>query len=104
MRSSHTVADTPASLKEFLGRPVRVRQGSWDTGTGNMFSINPWHEFLSEPTVINKLAYYKYIRGTLHARISVTANPFQYGLAALFYWPFQNKISHCTTISLNRAI
>lgn len=76
-------------LGKFLGRPVQIYYTLWTpgSGTGSMASLRPWHIFLTNLYMANKLSNYAFIRGNLKIKVLVNATPFVYGAALVSYWP-----------------
>lgn len=69
-----------------------------------MLDINPWQAFLSSTSILPKIENYKWIRGTLHARLVFNASPFHYGALAMYYYPFRDDVSGDTSVDLNRVL
>lgn len=74
-------------LGDFLARPLII--GSHDVGSGTYFdvSFNPWYDFLSNATVVNKLQNYSLIRGTMHVKFLINGGPFYFGNIICGYKP-----------------
>jgi len=84
----HTV-DTP--LSDFLSRPVKILDSSWDTGTNYTSAINPWSLFLNNNPIRNRLQGYRFVRGHLTVRVVVTGNPFLFGRMLVGYQPWGDR-------------
>lgn len=74
-------------LGEFLSRPLRIASHNLTTGFYMDVSFNPWHDFLSNPVVMNKLQNYSLIRGTMHVKFLINGGPFYFGNIICGYKP-----------------
>lgn len=88
------IRDMPdVSLNEFAMRPVLIHSQRWDYGTEmESGEIDPWSRVLNNKRVANRLTNYNLFRAKLHIKIVLTGNPFLYGRAIAFYYPFENGI------------
>lgn len=73
-------------LAQFLKRPVRLASYVWSTGWANP-SINPWHLFLTNAAIADKIKTFVYIRGKLKLKIVINGSPFHYGAMRAVYEP-----------------
>lgn len=89
-----SIADAGAtentSLMKYLSRPTRIGAAQWDTTQVSgvtLLGLNPWHQFLSDPIILNKLRNYAFIRATLCMKFVISATPFHFGLVRFAYEP-----------------
>jgi hypothetical protein len=75
-----------SALKDFLSRPVRIRQTSWTNGSSSI-KFNPWFDYLSDTRVIQKLNNFYNLRGTLCVKAVINGGPFLYGRLMMAYRP-----------------
>lgn len=81
-------ADTDlATLENFFGRPIKVREYTWTEGITLFQNFNPWTLFFENPRVLNRIANYNLLRAKLHMRIMINGNGFYYGRALASYNP-----------------
>lgn len=82
------------SLGQFLARPVRVRTMVWNGVTAYQ-TFDLLSDWLSSPTVANKVANYYKIKGVLKVRLVVNGNPYNYGamIASLRAVPSEDATS-----------
>lgn len=74
-------------LGDFLSRPLRIGSHNLTNGFYMDVQFNPWHDFLSNATVINKLQNYSLIRGTMHVKFLINGGPFYFGDIICGYKP-----------------
>jgi len=74
-------------LGEFLSRPLRIGSHNLTNGFYMDVSFNPWHDFLSNSVVMNKLQNYSLIRGTMHVKFLINGGPFYFGNIICGYKP-----------------
>jgi hypothetical protein len=74
-------------LGEFLSRPLRIASHNLTNGFYCDVSFNPWHDFLSNSVVMNKLQNYSLIRGTMHVKFLINGGPFYFGNIICGYKP-----------------
>jgi len=74
-------------LGDFLSRPLRIGSHNLTNGFYMDVSFNPWHDFLSNSVVINKLQNYSLIRGTMHVKFLINGGPFYFGNIICGYKP-----------------
>lgn len=74
-------------LGDFLSRPLRIGSHNLTNGQYLDVQFNPWHDFLSNPNVINKLQNYSLIRGTMHVKFLINGGPFYFGNIIVGYKP-----------------
>jgi hypothetical protein len=79
--------DPSVSMDEFFRRPIRIDQRNWTPITFLDFSINPWDLYFSHPSVINRIATYKNLKATLKVKITINANPMDFGRLMYHYQP-----------------
>lgn len=81
------------SLANFLSRPTLIDTRTWSTADvagllGGV--IEPWHLFLNNSIIKNKLANYAFIRAKLCMKFIINATPFHYGCLRVAYEPNVN--------------
>lgn len=92
MEETYSIGSTSdVPLADFLKRPVKIFEETWGTGTAFNHTFAPWLEFLNHPSIRNKTANYRYVRGHLRLRVVVTGNPFLYGRAIVAYEPWHQR-------------
>lgn len=74
-------------LGDFLSRPLRIGSHNLTNGFYLDVQFNPWHDFLSNTTVMNKLQNYSLIRGTMHVKFLINGGPFYFGNIICAYKP-----------------
>jgi len=74
-------------LGDFLSRPLRIGSHNLTNGFYLDVQFNPWHDFLSNANVINKLQNYSLIRGTMHIKLLINGGPFYFGNIIVGYKP-----------------
>jgi hypothetical protein len=74
-------------LGDFLSRPLRIGSHNLTNGSYMDIQFNPWHDFLSNANVINKLQNYSLIRGTMHVKFLINGGPFYFGNIICGYKP-----------------
>lgn len=86
-------ATSNTSLAQFLSRPTLVDTRTWSTAdlVGYAGStIEPWHLFLNNAVIKQKLANYAFIRAKLCMKVVINATPFHFGLMRVAYEPNVN--------------
>lgn len=84
---SYTVGPADGDLAKFLSRPIKILSGA--TNDSTTFLLNPFKNYLANPSVKAKIKNFQLIRATLCVRYSENAIPFVYGckqLAAIPYY------------------
>lgn len=85
--------DREHGIKDFLGRPIPVFSGVWNTSHARatiipssplVFPQTIW----SQPMWANKLKGFRFLRATLNFQIQVNASPFDQGRLLAFWSPF----------------
>lgn len=90
--SMHAASHSGMQLGDFLSRPVKIGQAIWSAGDElEPTEINPWDEFLNNPTVARKIANYKLLRGNLHVKMVINGSPFLYGKMMCVYHPLYGR-------------
>lgn len=85
---TRTLQDTnDATLDNFFSRPLKISEEEWGTGTTLAYSIDPWELYFQNPRVVNRIANYKLLRATMHLKIVINGNGFQYGRLIAGYLP-----------------
>jgi len=74
-------------LAGFLRRPIRIYTLLFENATAHNYHIDPWAIFLNNPAIQNKLANFRFLRGTLHLSITLNGTPFNYGRFMVSYEP-----------------
>lgn len=83
----------PIDLKTFLSRPVLIDNFTWlQTDLKGLYGTTkyPWHLFLNNTVIKNKLTNYAYLRGTLKLKAIINGSPFLYGYMQIAYNPLPN--------------
>ncbi|APG78561.1 hypothetical protein [Wenzhou picorna-like virus 3] len=79
---------TDSSLGDFLSRPVQIGQYFWSTGTPDfLVFLNPWHQFMINPRVANRVSNYYCGKMKLHVKFVINGNSFFYGRLMASYIP-----------------
>lgn len=81
------------NLATFLSRPTLIDSRTWTTATGNGVLgsvIEPWHLFLNNSVIKNKLQNYAFMRAKLCVKFIINATPFHYGCLRVAYEPNVN--------------
>lgn len=86
-----TVAHTSDTNDAFLGRPVKIFTQLWPVGGSLHFTFDPWSLFCNNSKVVNRLAHFKNLRGTLIVKFQLNGNPFYYGRLMMSYNPLANS-------------
>ncbi len=79
-----------AQLGEFLGRPLKIWDYEWASGTVPTFgsiAFNPWTLFFQNAAVKEKINYFRLLRCVLHVKFVINGNRFLYGSAQMAYLP-----------------
>lgn len=85
---TRTSEDThDVDLGRFFGRPVKILEEEWGTGSVLSTTFNPWQLFFQNTRVWNRISNYNLLRSKLHIRVILNGNGFQYGRAILAYNP-----------------
>lgn len=74
-------------LGEFLSRPLRIGSHNLTNGFYLDVSFNPWHDFLSNSVVMDKLQNYSLIRGKMHVKFLINGGSFYFGNIICGYKP-----------------
>lgn len=85
----HTDTTTNTQLKDFLSRPVRIAQFTWNESDlpGTLLSINPWYLYFNQQFVKPKISNFAFIRCNLKVKVLINASPFYYGAMLAAYQP-----------------
>ena len=101
--SMHAASHNSMQLGDFLSRPVKIGQAVWSAGDElEPTEINPWDEFLNNPTVARKIANYKLLRGNLHVKAVINGSPFLYGKMMCVYHPLYGRDDFTPDNTANR--
>lgn len=84
------IRDMPdVSLNDFASRPVLIHSQRWNYADEfESGEIDPWSAVMLNKRVANRLTNYNLFRAKLRIKIVLTGNPFLYGRAIAFYYPF----------------
>lgn len=88
----------PTPIMDFLKRPQFMGTIIWPMGSTlptvtingvakTDYTWNPWVEFLSNNTVVNKFKNFRLLKGEMHVKMVINGNPFYYGRAFIAYEP-----------------
>jgi len=91
MDSTALCTEDNLSLSAFLARPFRIRSFSWNPSVTFNEDFNPWNDFLTRTNVVEKIKYYRLIRGTLHVKFVLNGSKFHYGRLVACYEPLPNS-------------
>lgn len=89
---------TPNDIVSVLGRPIDLGSITWSTDSTGQLGI--WRLprlFLEDPMIKEKLSGFRFVRGNIHLRVQFNAQPFNSGLAKLFYIPLYSAMSSTPT-------
>jgi len=77
------------TIANFLRRPVRAYTSSWALGASVDTAVDLWPAFLGDTFIADKVANYRFIRGTICARVIITGSPYHVGmmLVTALNWP-----------------
>jgi hypothetical protein len=81
------------SVKNFLARPVLMTEFKWlssDVDLKQYVHLNFPGNWIARPMIKEKLAGFKYFRGTIVVRMQVNAQPFNAGRLIMYFAPFGN--------------
>jgi len=78
-----------APLADFFARPVKIREFTWNVGSGLNVSFDPWAEFFDNPRVSNRICNYNLLRCNLVAKVVINGNAFHYGRLVMSYLPLE---------------
>jgi len=81
------VEDTVA-IEQYLKRPIRIDQTTWNTGDFLRKTIDPWSLYMADPAIRRKIDNYAFFRGTMKVKITVNGNAFYYGRGLVSYNPY----------------
>lgn len=76
-----------ANLEDFFRRPIKIVDYEWNVASTLSEGFDPWSLFFENKRVSNRLSNYNLLRATLHLKVLVNGNPFQYGRALMSYLP-----------------
>lgn len=76
------------SLGEWFKRPRSLMDITWSVGSELMdVVLDPWELFFSNPQVKSKAKNFRFFRGDLHVKVTITGQPFYHGLVVVSYKP-----------------
>lgn len=76
-------------LANFLSRPIKIHESTWDVGGAIDTSFDPWSLFLQDPSVTARINNFAYLRGDLRIKVLINGNSFYYGKTLAAYQPLQ---------------
>lgn len=88
-----SMASKNTSLAKFLSRPTLIDSRTWATSDLIGYlgaTIEPWHLFLSNAVIKQKLTNYAFLRAKLCVKVVINATPFHFGLLRVAYEPNVN--------------
>jgi hypothetical protein len=94
------------SLAKFLSRPTLIDTRTWATSDLNGYlgsNLEPWHFFLNNSIIKNKLTNYAFLRAKLCMKIVLNATPFHYGCLRVAYEPNVNAANTGDRLSKIRS-
>lgn len=85
-------AITAAGLANFLQRPVRIANFTWNESdaVGQKTSIYPWQLYFNDASIKYKMNNFAFLRCNLKLKIIVNASPFYYGWMKACWQPLSN--------------
>lgn len=86
--------DSNLELNQFLNRPIKIFSAQWGTGSPFDHQFNPWTAYLQSPSIENRLAHYRLLRGRLHVKFVVSGTTFHYSRVLVDYLPTPNYDSY----------
>lgn len=102
--TSLSKAPESALLENFLRRPVNIHTFSWTDSTSG-FHIDPWALFLNTPSVVDKISFYRFLRGTLRIEVQLNGTPFHFGRILCSYEPCNwNRMSNDANFPTHSAL
>lgn len=84
------------SVIGFLQRPIEAKFFAWkaeDAPLAELSSLDLPYEFFQKPMIKEKIAGFRYIRGDMHVRVQVNAQPFNAGRLIVWFEPFATNQS-----------
>jgi hypothetical protein len=82
-----TDMDSMADLGQFLSRPVRIHEFTWQENTFTRTDIKPWHLYFNTDHIRKKLDNFGRISCRLHLKFVLNASPFYFGSLRACYFP-----------------
>ena len=86
-----------ADITTFLNRKVRIASYQWSVGGDFANNFNPWHLFLNNTAVKNKLQNYNLVKGDLKLTFFINGTPFHMGMMLASY-VYLGKTNEAVTI------
>lgn len=83
-------------LERFLARPTLIDSKTWGSGGLSNDGLYPWHKFLTNTYIENKIKNFGLIRGDLHVKFVISSSPFVYGCTSVSYVPLVTQVSEAT--------
>lgn len=72
-------ATDDVALSDFLSRPQRILDYTWEVGPSIDKTFNPWLLFFSNPRVKNRIANFNLLRCTMRIKFLINGNGFYFG-------------------------
>lgn len=83
-----SAATYDTNLASWLERPLLVRTLNWTVGQDfPEIYFNPWSTYLENPTVVQKLNNFKFLRCKMNMKITVAGSQMHYGRGMVSYRP-----------------
>jgi hypothetical protein len=95
MRRDGTSGDV--QLSNFLGRPIKIFETTWEIGDFLREEIDPWTLFLNNSTIEAKTQNFAWIRANLHIKLVINGTQWHYGRGLLSYRPREAGIERSRT-------
>lgn len=90
--------DEGDSIRDFLSKPYRLSASDWTTASAigtQLYSFQAYtNGLVGVSQYLNKLYGYGLVRGNLHLRVELNANPFQQGKLLLHYAPYTDNMAY----------
>lgn len=97
--------DGDLSLQQFMARPIRIANFTWDPTIVTPFyqSFDPWTLFFGNKRVINRINNYNNMQANLKVKIMINGNPFYYGriMAEYFVRQLVDQVTPTASAEVN---
>lgn len=86
--SSFDTGEVPDyTLANWLARPVKIAETTWNENADFALTLNPWYLFYNNSEIYSKLKGFCRLRSKLHVKLILSASPFQYSMGIMSYKP-----------------
>lgn len=92
--STSAMKETSLEMKDWFHRYIEIANFTAAIGLNQYIFLNPWQDYLAEPSVRAKIRNYAFMRADLTVKLVISASPFHYGtfLVALIPKAVLNEI------------